>query len=434
VRANVAGAALAAFVGFVAPAAAASPFADLSVDQAIARAEAEAQRVGESRLVVVVLFASSWMPAAERLERTVWADARVRAWFDRGGVLVRVDPQTEPETAERFGVEAYPMLLALRDGEAAAATFPSADAEEMLQWLDQAATGEGALHATHFLELPLPEWTAANLPIRRQMDHAERLFKAGRHREALAGYVWLWDEIPTRGRGFIGARGSFMAGDIADLIAAYPPARRPFEQRRDEARAAVDLGVADRRLVRDWVVLTEMLGGTDELIAWFERNLKNEGRRDVLGVIASRLDRELMDAGRWTVVGRFMDSPEEELFSHTFRPDLPEQIWGDDPESRASYERRRKASFREAAGRAHAAYLAAGRDADAQGAAAIVLKHLDDAESRVALVEWALRAGQGGDAHGAWLDEAAERDADAETRERIDTLRQQLAGEAAVAG
>jgi tetratricopeptide (TPR) repeat protein len=71
-------------------------------------------------------------------------------------------------------------------------------------------------------------------------DHlAEALVEAGRFEDALAQYLWLWDESLHHSEGYFGVRLSFLLGDLKGLSIRYPPANEAMEQRRQALEASL---------------------------------------------------------------------------------------------------------------------------------------------------------------------------------------------------
>jgi thioredoxin 2 len=57
--------------------------------------------------------------------------------------LVKVNVDDSPRLQQRFGVQAIPTLLVLRDGQVAARQTGAAPAPALRAWVDQALTGNG---------------------------------------------------------------------------------------------------------------------------------------------------------------------------------------------------------------------------------------------------------------------------------------------------
>src|SRR5882672_5813919 len=93
----------------------------------------------------------------------------------------------------------------------------------------------------------------------RRLDAAEDLSKAGRHDEATAEFVWLWENIDRVEPGMEGVRVSFMAKNIRELVDKHEAARVRFAAIRDRAASLADIDLTTARLRFDWIVLNEIL-------------------------------------------------------------------------------------------------------------------------------------------------------------------------------
>jgi hypothetical protein len=145
--------------------------------------------------------------------------------------------------------------------------------------------------------------------MRRRLDGARQLSKAGRHDEATAEFVWLWENIDRVSPGMDGVRVSFMAKDIRELVDKHEPARVRFAEIRDGAASLADVDLTTARRRFDWIVLNEILGERERTLAWFDGVKSEERYALVLDRCALRLVDLLEERGRFADIGRLYKDP-----------------------------------------------------------------------------------------------------------------------------
>lgn len=88
-----------------------SPFANVTLDVALAKAKAE------NKLVFVDFYAD-WCGPCKMLDRTTWKDAKVKEWLSKHTIAVKVDVDRDAASAQKYKVEAMPtMILLAADGK-----------------------------------------------------------------------------------------------------------------------------------------------------------------------------------------------------------------------------------------------------------------------------------------------------------------------------
>lgn len=143
-----------------------------------------------------------------------------------------------------------------------------------------------------------------------RLDAANELVKQGRYDEAARAFEWLWHNMERIEPGMSGVRVSFMAKNMEDLIAKYPPARTHFEKIRDESAGLAERSIAASSEHRfDWIVLNEILSEREGTLAWFDGVKDDERYASVLDQVAARLIPLLRAHDRLPDIGRIYKDP-----------------------------------------------------------------------------------------------------------------------------
>ena len=141
---------------------------------------------------------------------------------------------------------------------------------------------------------------------------AWQLHRNREYDEALAQYEWLWRNIPTRAPQLAPVRMSFLATHIGQLAEDHPATRRRFNELRAEtlklAEAASEVASPARL---EWLVLSEVMGMSGEMLAWFDRQHEQlvEAPDEMLARFLQRLAPVLMRTGRWKSLGLLRRDP-----------------------------------------------------------------------------------------------------------------------------
>jgi hypothetical protein len=143
----------------------------------------------------------------------------------------------------------------------------------------------------------------------RRLDAARDLSKAGRHAEATAEFVWLWENIDHVDPGMKGVRVSFMASNIRELVDKHEDARVRFAAIRDRAASLADVDLTTARLRFDWIVLNEILSEPERTLEWFDEVKRDERYALVLDRCAHRLIDLLEKRQRFDDIGRLYKDP-----------------------------------------------------------------------------------------------------------------------------
>lgn len=266
-------------------------FRELSLPQATELAAREEK-------IVMIDFYTTWCPPCKELDRTTWKNVDVIAWLRDNSIAIKIDAEKELEVAKQYKLTGYPTLVFVRPGEgeldrhigylSAEAFIATADA--ILAGKDSVQRAKDALegHETDPMQ-------------RMQLGDAQ--FAAGRHAEALADYLWCFDEGLKHNPSFGGVRVSFLLGDIEKLSKVYPPARDAMLLRRDNASKiilnACSIGQTDvHNQILEFTALNRHLGQPESNLKLLDSLLPLEGAELVRELFVSQIVPQLVDANR----------------------------------------------------------------------------------------------------------------------------------------
>jgi hypothetical protein len=325
--------------------------------------EAVAQANAKGAWLIVWATSARSEPAA-LMERATWQAGLVaKRLTEKDMLAVRVDVDDDPELAVALKIRSAPTILAFKDGEEKDRLTGFRDPAHVLMWLlglgGEKTPFDQVIHAgTGDLEQDMQ----ARLSLAKALLHDQRYDDATQH------YVWLWHNITRVEPDMSGVRVSFMAGEIATLVAAHAPARAAFTAIRDAAGVAADADPSSEDLRHDWVVLNKLLADDDRTLAWFDgikpgpswQDTARRGGRDLMEILKAR--------GRLADIGRLYRNPLKELeFLHStvadHSPGLMSEMFG--KEMFATVQKVAMTHFRTSVGELYASLRAAGRDAEA---------------------------------------------------------------------
>ncbi len=266
-------------------------FHDLSLTQAIKLARQEEK-------IVMIDFYTTWCPPCKELDRTTWKNVDVIAWLRDNAVAIKIDAEKELEIAKQYKLTGYPTLAFVRPGEgeidrhvgylSAEAFIATADA--VLAGKDSVQRAKDALkgHETD--------------PMQR-MHLGDAQFAAGRFAEALADYLWCFDEGLKHNSGYGGVRLSFLLSDLEKLSKVYPPARDAMLLRRDNASKiilnSISIGQTDvLEQLMDFTALNRHLGQLESNLKLLDTLLPLEEAAFVRELLVSQIVPQLVDANR----------------------------------------------------------------------------------------------------------------------------------------
>ena len=119
--------------------------------------------------------------------------------------------------------------------------------------------------------------------VQGRYNHARELDAQGKSAEALAEYLWCYDEGMRRSAAFTGVRQSFLLHSVVALSQQYPPARQALQDRRDAARLRLQEDPTDSTAQMDFAALNRELGEASATLAFYDQLPAGSPGRATLG-------------------------------------------------------------------------------------------------------------------------------------------------------
>ena len=223
---------LATLAGLTSPTLASdAPFADLSLQDAAARAQKEER-------LLVLFFDSETSPDARRMLERTWTDESVLAWLKEEAIALQI-PATDSKLKNRYGINWYPQTFLINP-----------DGMRILHKIEGHATATKlVIEMTASLlgndSQSRPEGDTATNPL-AWMAFANYLFtnEPQRSIECLDAYLWCLDNGEEHIDGFRSHYLEFLLQRIAYLRSYTTKAVEALVTRRDRLRAAIIAGVS----------------------------------------------------------------------------------------------------------------------------------------------------------------------------------------------
>ncbi|HYE63334.1 MAG TPA: thioredoxin family protein [Phycisphaerales bacterium] len=370
--------------------------------------QAKQQSIDEKRLLVVDSMAD-WCPPCKKMDKTTWVDPKVVEWFAANAIAFQFDTDKQPELAQQFAIELLPTTIILKDGKEIDRDTGYKSAAELIAWLEDVKQGKTKAAEREQELKRLREKAGTRVGKNGKVDIDERLDLARKLSEsdpdlAAAEYAWLWDNMLQHKRSMAGVRLSFMVSEMHVLAFEHPPAKEVFTKLRDAAEARLKDQSATKDTLTDWIRLNTILNDEDRTIAWYDRVKDDPAATNDLRRNSAYIKEALKTHARWVDVGRISARPMDDV--RETMTSLDTRLPGDERQQRAVREALRSAVRTNVSG-IYAGLLISGREKQANEVATHLILTLDDATSRVALVEEALKANHPREEHLTLLDTAA---------------------------
>jgi thioredoxin-like negative regulator of GroEL len=257
-----------------------TPFVEMSFDAALA----EAKRTDK---MVMIDFFTTWCGPCKRLDRTTWKDPKVVEWLGQRCIALKVDCDRNGDLKQRFRIVAYPTMVFVNGegkeldrlrGFRDAAQFLS-EVRDLMSGKDSLARAKDSL-AGHEKD-----------PMVRG-SYARELAQLGKYDQALAEYMWCWDEGAKAQPAYSGVRRSFLLSDIAELGKLHAPVQDALRSRRDAAEGRLKAGSDSRDDAADVCALNRTLAENDRTVALYDE-LRKKG--PVSAALRTTFAREVLE-------------------------------------------------------------------------------------------------------------------------------------------
>ncbi len=367
-------------------------FSDLSYAEA-------SKQAGVENKILLIDFTAEWCGPCKQMDRTSWVDESVVQWVATNAIAVQVDVDHDSATAMKFKIDSMPTIILERNAKVLDRASGYKTAEELLDWLNGVLEGKTILGQ-------LLEKDQANdkVDIQLKLELASTHLGSGNFDEAEELYVWLWKHMLEHNPGYVGVRVSFMMMNVESLIRSNPPSKGAFTEIRDNAWDDYSDTSSRHDLLRDWVVLNEMLGDEDRTLAWFDGIKAQPNASQIMTPVRANVIEMLKSRKRWVDLGKFERDPLQTMKSQVkmmemYPAEMKEQL-GDYLDQQ----------FRTEGALFHAACLAAERDEMAWQLADYVLEIQDSPEAYLAMLEAVIEVAVPRATHRDWIDKASKSD------------------------
>ncbi len=278
---------------------AASIFREMPLDTARNTAKQEGK-------FLIVDFTAAWCGPCHAMEKDTWANDEVQKWINGNALAIQIDVDKDKPIASDFNIRAMPSVLVFNPKDYSKEFDRHVgyqNSTEILQWFEGVKRGESQLDLLkHTAEKSLGKGGKTEIEARRKYGRA--CIEAGKYEPALEEYVWLWQNIAKEDPSAKALRSSYLAAEIVALTSKNEAAKSRFRKFRDEAEKNDPL---------DYVVLNEVLGDQSKTLEWFDKVKNDPTEAESLKKISYRIERLLINKGRWADLALLYPQPIEEL-------------------------------------------------------------------------------------------------------------------------
>lgn len=232
----------------------AAPFRPLGLKAAKAAAASE----GKSLLVYVV---TGHCPPCERMHRTTFKDPAVLAFLAKRAVAVEFNADQDRVLEAELRITQFPTSIFFdARGNELDRLFGFDEAKPFLAAFEDALAGRTSIDRAREAAAAAKD---ARGRVRARHDLARSLAGAGRGEEALAEFLWLYDQGHKEDPGFSEMRAVLLPVEIGGLGRSYPPALAALRERRAAAAARLKGPSPLQRDAADVRLLTRALAESD---------------------------------------------------------------------------------------------------------------------------------------------------------------------------
>ncbi len=352
---------------------------DFFTDQPYAEALAAAAEQGK---LLFVKGTAVWCEPCHRMDRTTFADSRVRAWLTENAVSVAVDVDDQEDLARELKIGAMPTVIVFHGEQELGRVIGYREAPTLLEWLQELKNvAPGDAGRNDFGGRPDP-WLAKS-----KRENAIRLWREGDLEGATQECLWLLNNAEL-----IHVSALPMFEELATL---HAPARELFTVLRDRLSGSLAEDAITQRERGIWLQLnTVVLKDPQPVVAWAEVLAASGKISPVRDMQWSMISRAVGEAERWDLLGTLVPAPLAEVERAVFiKRFVQEHVDEADGKITAETVSDVVNEFRREMSGLHAGLLHAGRDDEAWSVLAWVLPADDTLEMRCAIVERCIELG-----------------------------------------
>jgi thiol-disulfide isomerase/thioredoxin len=256
------------------------PFRDISFEAATKAAASEGK-------LVFIDFFTTWCGPCKQLDAQTWNDPAVGKLIGENAVALKIDAEKQSGLAARYRIDAYPTMLLLKtDGTEVDRLVGFREPAQFIAEFSSALAGKTSLNRARDATM---QAKAGHDAVQARYDLGRELVHTGKYAEALAEFLWCFDEGMVKEISFSGFRVSFLLNELGRLSSNYPPARAALIERRDAAQERLLAAASDFRAAQDFACLNQTLQDDARTLEIFDRLPAGDPRRKEMGYSALQL-------------------------------------------------------------------------------------------------------------------------------------------------
>ncbi|HEX4139287.1 MAG TPA: thioredoxin domain-containing protein [Candidatus Methylacidiphilales bacterium] len=241
------------------------------------------QKAQAEHKIVFIDFFTTWCGPCKMLDATTWRDPGVIALLRDKTVALRLDAEKNADLAKRYTVEAYPTLALIKpDGSVIDTLVGYKDAAAFTAAFNDSLAGKTSL-ASAQAAVVQAQARGGHGYVQARYKLGQELAHKGMDDQALAEFLWCFDDGMKSAPAYSGVRVSFLLGDLGQLARHYPPALDALKQRRDQARQDLEKSPSDFHAAQDFSALNHALDDDKTTLAYFDKLPADSPQRVVIG-------------------------------------------------------------------------------------------------------------------------------------------------------